>query len=146
MKRIQEEVQELAQPTDAQEDVRMVLHYLAPWVEKTEGIQTVGDWETSLSSKMMVMLLEMWLTEKKREYLNNILKWYHPLDRSAMVFALIVYVMTGNRMKFKNKIAQQHYKLFIAAIKEDMPELSFANHMKYMMRTYGPKKGKKVRK
>ena len=52
MKRNQEEVQELAQLTDAQEDVRMVLHYLAPWVEKTEGIQTVGDWETSLSSNL----------------------------------------------------------------------------------------------
>lgn len=139
MKRNQKEVQEAAWLED-EDDLRAVMRYLAPWVEKTDGIQSIGNWETSMSSRMMVMILEMWLTEENREQLNNILKWYHPLDRSAMVFALIVYVMTGRRMELKNKIAQRHYKMFIEAIKDDMPELSFANHMKYMMRKYGPKK------
>ena len=139
MKRNQKEVQEAAWLED-EDDLRAVMHYLAPWVEKTDGIQSIGNWETSMSSRMMVMILEMWLTEDNREQLENILKWYHPLDRSAMVFALIVYVMTGRRMELKNKIAQRHYKMFIEAIKDDMPELSFANHMKYMMRKYGPKK------
>ena len=141
MKRNQKEVQEAAWLED-EDDLRAVMRYLAPWVEKTDGIQSIGNWETSMSSRMMVMILEMWLTEENREQLENILKWYHPLDRSAMVFALIVYVMTGRRMELKNKIAQRHYKMFIEAIKDDMPELSFANHMKYMMRTYGPKKVK----
>ena len=140
MKRNQKDVQEAARLAEEQEEVKQVMRYLAPWVKKTDGIQSVGDWETSFSSKLMVKLLEMWLTEENREQLNNILKWYHPLDRSAMVFALIVYVMTGRRMELKNKIAQRHYKMFIEAIKDDMPELSFANHMKYMMRKYGPKK------
>lgn len=139
MKRNQKEVQEAAMPED-EDDLRAVMRYLAPWVEKTDGIQSIGNWETSMSSKMMVMILEMWLTEENREQLEDILKWYHPLDRSAMVYALIVYVMTGRRMELKNKIAQRHYKMFIEAIKDDMPELSFANHMKYMMRKYGPKK------
>lgn len=139
MKRNQKEVQEAAMLED-EDDLRAVMRYLAPWVEKTDGIQSIGNWETSMSSKMMVMILEMWLTEENREQLEDILKWYHPLDRSAMVYALIVYVMTGRRMELKNKIAQRHYKMFIEAIKDDMPELSFANHMKYMMRKYGPKK------
>jgi hypothetical protein len=139
MKRNQKEVQEAVMLED-EDDLRAVMRYLAPWVEKTDGIQSIGNWETSMSSKMMVMILEMWLTEENREQLENILKWYHPLDRSAMVYALIVYVMTGRRMELKNKIALQHYKMFIEAIKDDMPELSFANHMKYMMRKYGPKK------
>ena len=140
MKRV---VVESARLAEEQEEVKQVMRYLAPWVDKTEGIQTVGDWETSFSSKLMVKLLEMWLTEENRKYVNNILKWYHPLDRSAMVYALIVFVLTGQRMEFKNKAAQRHYKMIKAAIKEDMPELSFANHMKYMMRKYGPKKVKK---
>lgn len=139
MKRNQKEVQEAAWLED-EDDLRAVMRYLAPWVEKTDGIQSIGNWETSMSSRMMVMILEMWLTEENRTYLNDILKWYHPLDRSAMVYALIVFVLTGQRLEFKNKAAQRHYKMLLAAIKDDMPELSFANHMKYMMRKYGPKK------
>lgn len=142
MKRNQKEVQEAARLAEEQDEVKQVMRYLAPWVKKTDGIQSVGDWETSFSSKLMVKLLEMWLTEENRTYLNDILKWYHPLDRSAMVYALIVFVLTGQRMEFKNKAAQRHYKMLLAAIKDDMPELSFANHVKYMMRKYGPKKVK----
>ena len=39
-----------------------VLQYLAPWLEKTDGEEPIGSWETSLASKMMVKLLELWLT------------------------------------------------------------------------------------
>ena len=65
---------------------------------------------------------------------------YKAFMKKLLVYALIVFVLTGQRMEFKNKAAQRHYKMFIEAIKDDMPELSFANHMKYMMRKYGPKK------
>jgi len=37
-------------------------------------------------------------------------------------------------------VAQQHYKIICQMLKEDMPQLMFAGHMKYMIYRYGPKK------
>ena len=122
--------------------VSKVLEWLMPWVEKTDGEQAVGYWQDTLPTTMMVKLLELWLTEENRKRLQTILQFYHPLDRAAMAYALLTYVMTGHKMTFKTAVAKQHYKTMLEAIKQDMPELTFAGHMKYMMRKYGPKKVK----
>ena len=116
-----------------------VLQYLAPWLKKTDGEEPIGSWETSLASKMMVKLLELWLTPESREKVEEILGYYHPLDRAAMAYALVVYMMTGTKMKFKSAVAIQHYKICCQFLKRDMPELMFAGHMKYMVRRYGKK-------
>ena len=116
-----------------------VLQYLAPWIEKTDGEESVGSWETTLASKMMVKLLELWLTPDSREYVEEMLEYYHPLDRAAMAYALVVYMMTGTKMTFKSAVANQHYKTIREFLKRDMPELMFAGHMKYMIHRYGKK-------
>ena len=120
--------------------ISLTLQYLAPWVEKTDGLESVGAWENNLATKMMVKLLELWITPKSREEVEKVLEYYHPLDRAAMAYALVVYVMTGHKMEFKSAVAAAHYKRFCKMLKEDMPQLMFANHMKYMVRRYGPKK------
>ena len=117
-----------------------VLQYLAPWIEKTNGEESIGSWETTLATKMMVKLLELWMTQDSRERVEKMLEYYHPLDRSAMAYALVVYVMTGKKMTFKSAMANQHYKTICKMLKEDMPQLMFAGHMKYMVRRYGKKK------
>ena len=156
MNSIEKEVMESAQLTDAQQEVVnrvdnkqtseviLLLQHLAPWIEKTDGVESVGSWETTLATRMMVKLLELWMTEESRQQVEKMLELYHPLDRAAMAYALVVYVMTGTKMTFKSAIASHHYKKFCKMLKEDMPELMFAGHMKYMMRRYG--KGKKVKK
>ena len=106
--------------------VSKVLEWLMPWVEKTDGEQTVGSWQNTLPTKMMVKLLELWLTEESRERLQTMLQFYHPLDRAAMAYALLTYVMTGHKMTFKTAMANQHYKTMLEAMKQDMPELAFA--------------------
>ena len=153
MKRTKEEVMESAQLTDAQQEVvngandeqtsevSLVLQYLAPWIEKNEDEESVGSWETTLATKMMVKLLELWLTQESRDKVAKMLEYYHPLDRAAMAYALVVYVMTGTKMTFKSAVAKQHYKKFCQMLKEDMPTLMFAGHMKYMLRRYGRKQG-----
>ncbi len=120
-----------------------MLQHLAPWIEKTNGEESIGSWETTLATKMMVKLLELWMTQDSREHVKKMLEYYHPLDRSAMAYALLVYVMTGTKMTFKSAMANQHYKTICKILKEDMPQLMFANHMKYMIRRYGPKRSKK---
>ncbi|SHN09906.1 hypothetical protein SAMN04488494_0277 [Xylanibacter ruminicola] len=120
--------------------ISLTLQYLAPWVEKTDGLESVGAWENNLATKMMVKLLELWITPESREEVEKVLEYYHPLDRAAMAYALVVYVLTGKELHFKSAMATQHYKRFCKMLKEDMPQLMFANHMKYMVRRYGPKK------
>ena len=107
-----------------------VLQYLAPWIEKTNGEESIGSWETTLATKMMVKLLELWMTQDSRERVEKMLEYYHPLDRAAMAYGLVVYVAVAN----------QHYKTICKMLKEDMPQLMFAGHMKYMIRRYGKKK------
>lgn len=124
-------------------EISKTLEYLAPWIEKTNGEESVGAWETTLATKMMVKLLELWLTQESRARVEQMLEYYHPLDRAAMAYALVVYVMTGTKMSFKSAVATQHYKIMCQLLKKDMPQLMFANHMKYMVRRYGPKRGKK---
>ena len=151
MKRTKEEVMESAQLTDAQQEVvnrvsdeqtselSLVLQHLAPWLEKTNGEESMGSWETTMATKLIVKLLELWMTEESRQQVEKILEFYHPLDRSAMAYALVVYMMTGTKMTFKSAVATQHYKKVCQMLKEDMPTLMFAGHMKYMMRRYGKK-------
>ena len=119
--------------------VSLTLQYLAPWVEKTDGLESVGAWENNLATKMMVKLLELWITPESKAEVEKVLEYYHPLDRAAMAYALVVYVLTGHKMEFKSAMATQHYKRFCKMLKEDMPQLLFANHMKYMLYRYGRK-------
>ena len=123
-------------------EISKMLQCLAPWIEKTNGEESVGSWETTMATKMMVKLLELWLTQESREKVAKMLEYYHPLDRAAMAYALVVYVMTGTKMTFKSAMATQHFKTICIMLKEDMPTLMFANHMKYMIRKYGPKRVK----
>ena len=151
MTKIQKEVMESAQLTDTQQEVvngvngvkpseiSQILLYLAPWIEKTDGEESVGSWETTMATKMMVKLLELWLTQESRDKVAKMLEYYHPLDRAAMAYALVVYVMTGTKMTFKSAMATQHFKTISQMLKADMPTLMFAGHMKYMMRRYGKK-------
>ena len=120
-------------------EISKVLQYLAPWIEKTNGEESIGSWETTLATKMMVKLLELWMTQDSREHVEKMLEYYHPLDRSAMAYGLVVYVMTGTKMTFKSAVANQHYKTICKMLKENMPQLMFANHMRYMLSKYGKK-------
>ena len=121
-------------------EISQLLQHLAPWLEKTNGEESMGSWETTMATKLMMKLLDLWLTEESRKQVEKMLEFYHPLDRAAMAYALMVSVMTGTKMTFKSAMAKQHYKKFCQMLKEDMPTLMFAGHMKYMMRKYGPKK------
>ena len=127
-------------------EISQMLQYLAPWIEKTNGVESMSDWETTLASKMIEKLLELWLTQESRMKVAKMLEVYHPLDRAAMAYALVVYVMTGTKMVFRSATATQHFKIVCKMLKEDMPTLMFAGHMKYMIGRYGPKKSKKVKK
>ncbi len=90
-------------------EIIKMLECLAPWREKTNGEESIGAWETNMATNMMVKLLELWMTQESRKRIEKILEYYHPLDRAAMAYALVLYAMTGRKMSFKSAVAQQHY-------------------------------------
>ena len=93
-------------------ELSKVLECLAPWIEKTNGEESVGSWETTLATKMMVKLLELWLSQDNRERVGKMLEYYHPLDPAAMAYALLVFAITGRKRTFKRAVANQHYRNF----------------------------------
>lgn len=120
-------------------EVSLILQYLAPWVEKNDDEESIGSWETTMATKMMLKLLEVWLTPESRELIGKMLLYYHPLDRAAMSYALVLKMMTGREMVFKSAVANQHFKVAWNMMMEDMPVLFFADHLKCMLDKYGPK-------
>ena len=122
------------------EELTKVIRYLAPWIEKNFGEESIGDWETTLATKMMMNLLKLWMTPKSRARVERILLFYHPVDRCAMAYALLVFLLMGRKMVFKSAVAKQHFKVLCEMLKDDMPELMFADHLKYILHHYGRKK------
>ena len=88
---------EISSTEEQQYEFIKMMECLAPWKEKTNDEESIGSWETTMATRMML----------------------------------------------KNGAANQHYRTICKMLREDMPQLMFANHMKYMMRTYGPKKIKR---
>ena len=111
--------------------VSLTLQHLAPWLEKTDGLESVGAWENNLATKMMVKLLELWITPESKAEVEKVLEYYHPLDRAAMAYALVVYVLTGHKMEFISAMA---------TLQAAMDTYAETKHMKYMVYKYGPKK------
>ncbi len=135
----------LAQPTDTQwevanevdnkqqTEIQLMLHYLAPWIEKTGGKETIGYWEERLPSIMMEKILMLLLLPHSRRRVEKIMKFYHPVDRAALAYAVVVFVLTGHRMKFKSVVAQRHYDVAIGLVREDFSGLPFVDHLKFFI-------------
>ena len=119
--------------------IEKMMEWLMPWAEKSGNLQEVSDWEMKLPEMMMLKLLKLWLTNANRKRLDKVLHGYHPLDRAAMCYALLVFVMTGHRMHFKSILPEQHFKVLCDAIEADMPELFFAEHLLYNIIKFGKK-------
>lgn len=130
-------LQELEQEEEYQ--TSKMLEWLAPWLEKTDEESTLGLWQDTLPTTMMVKLLEMWLTEESRKRLWKMLQFYHPVDRAAMAYALLLYMMTGRKTAFKSAMAQQNYNVMCDVLLKDMPKLTFMAHLKEMIDKYGSK-------
>ena len=145
MTEIHEEVMKLAQPTGTQwevanevdnkqqTEIQLMLHYLAPWIEKTGGKETIGYWEERLPGIMMEKILMLLLLPHSRRRVEKIMKFYHPVDRAALAYAVVVFVLTGHRMKFKSVVAQRHYDVAIGLVREDFPGLPFVDHLKFFI-------------
>ena len=73
---------EISSTEDQHYEFIKMMECLAPWKEKTNDEESIGSWETTMATRMMLKLLELWLTEESRERIEQMLEYYHPLDRA----------------------------------------------------------------
>ena len=139
-KKLEKNLVTLAPDENGEYTLEQLVYWLMPWVDKTGGAERIGDWEMTLPLAMMKNLLKLWLTEDGMIKAEKLLHVYHPMDRAAMTYAALVFILTGHKMEFKATVTRRQFKVLCSVIEDNMAELTFSEHMKYMLRKYGKKR------
>lgn len=129
----------VAKPLTTQEKRRIVnyvVNNLKP-VREDEMSQVEMNEEFGLAGKMMLTLLFQWLNAENRKAMIRLLNFYHPLDKAMIVYAMLLYVTTGKRVKMNNAVAQRHYDLMVEFVDDDMNTLPSHKHLVRLYEKYG---------
>lgn len=95
------------------------MEWLMPWIDKTNQTEVVGDWEMNVPERMMRNLLNLFLTTLQRQKVEKVLQFYHPYDRAAIDYALLLNRLTGYLPKPRNLLVQYQLDLLVNVMKED---------------------------
>ena len=95
------------------------MEWLMPWIDKTNQTEVVGDWEMNVPERMMRNLLNLFLTTRQRQKVEKVLQFYHPYDRAAIDYALLLNRLTGYLPTPRNLLVQHQLDLLINVMKED---------------------------
>ena len=129
----------VAKPLSAKEKKEIMMHL-------TEGLKPVRPEEVSLvemneefglAGKMMLSLLYQWLNAENRKEMERLLRFYHPLDKAMIIYAMLLYVTTGKKVKMKNVVAQRHYNMMMEYVDDDMCTLPSHKHLMRLYEKYG---------
>ena len=93
--------------------------------------------EFGLAGKMMLALLYQWLSKDNRKAMNRLLQFYHPLDKAMLIYALLLYLMTGKLLKMNSIVAQRHYRQMVEYVDDDMVTLPSHKHLMRLYEKYG---------
>ena len=139
MKRTNKDMVVVAGPLTAAEKKQVM-------TQLTKGMKPIREEEISrvemneefgLAGKMMLTLLFQWLSNENRKAMNRLLQFYHPLDKAMMIYALLLYLMTGKLLKMNNAIAQRHYDLMVEFVDDDLVTLPSHRHLVRLYEKYG---------
>ena len=139
MKRTKKNVMMVAKPLSPKEK-KKVLNYLTndmKPVKAEEVSQIEMNEEFGLAGKMMLALLYQWLNAENRKAMERLLKFYHPLDKAMLIYAMLLYVTTGKRLKLNHAMAQRHYNLMVEFVDDDMCTLPSHKHLMRLYEKYG---------
>ena len=106
-------------------------------VKKTEMSQVEVNEEFGLAGKMMLALLFQWLSTENRLAMTGVLKYYHPLDRAMLIYAVLLYLTTGKRLKLNCEVAQLHYDMMVEFVDEDLATVPSHRHLMRLYKKYG---------
>lgn len=139
MKRLKKDALMVAKPLSVQERKEIMYHLtedLEP-VREEEMSQVEMNEEFGLAGKMMLALLYQWLNAQNRKAMEKLLRFYHPLDKAMLIYAMLLYVMTGKRVKLNHAVAQRHYNLMVEFVDDDMCTLPSHKHLMRLYKKYG---------
>ena len=75
--------------------------------------------------------------EVSKVAMNRLLQFYHPLDKAMLIYALLLYLMTGKLLKMNNIVAQRHYKQMVEYVDDDMVTMPSHKHLMRLYIKYG---------
>lgn len=139
MKRLKKDALMVAKPLSVQERKEIMYHLtedLEP-VREEEMSQVEMNEEFGLAGKMMLALLYQWLNAQNRKAMEKLLRFYHPLDKAMLIYAMLLYVMTGKRVKLNHAVAQRHYNLMVEFVDDDLCTLPSHKHLMRLYKKYG---------
>ena len=139
MKRLKKDALMVAKPLSVQERKEIMYHLtedLEP-VREEEMSQVEMNEEFGLAGKMMLALLYQWLNAQNRKAMERLLRFYHPLDKAMLIYAMLLYVMTGKRVKLNHAVAQRHYNRMVEFVDDDMCTLPSHKHLMRLYKKYG---------
>lgn len=111
------------------------MEWLMPWIDKTNQTEVVGDWEMNVPERMMRNLLNLFLTTRQRQKVEKVLQFYHPYDRAAIDYALLLNRLTGYLPKPSNLLVQYQLDLLVNVMKEDS-NIKLIEHEKKMEKIF----------
>ena len=106
-------------------------------VKKSEMSQIEVNEEFGLAGKMMMALLYQWLSTENRAMMTGVLKYYHPLDRALLIYAVLLYLTTGKKLKLNCEMAQLHYDMMVHFVDEDLATVPSHRHLMRLYKNYG---------
>lgn len=129
----------MARPLSPKEKKNVMAHLthdMKP-IREEEISQVEMNEEFGLAGKMMLALLYQWLSNDNRKAMNRLLQFYHPLDKAMLIYALLLYLMTGKLLKMNNIVAQRHYKQMVEYVDDDMVTMPSHKHLMRLYIKYG---------
>ena len=99
-------------PKEKKNVMAHLTHDMKP-IREEEISQVEMNEEFGLAGKMMLALLFQWLNAENRKAMDRLLRFYHPLDKAMLIYAMLLYVTTGKRVRMNNAVAQRHYNLMV---------------------------------
>jgi hypothetical protein len=123
-------------PKEKKNVMAHLTHDMKP-IREEEISQVEMNEEFGLAGKMMLALLYQWLSNDNRKAMNRLLQFYHPLDKAMLIYALLLYLMTGKLLKMNNIVAQRHYKQMVEYVDDDMVTMPSHKHLMRLYIKYG---------
>ena len=85
--------------------------------EQREKIEQL-EHRDSQDELLLKTLLWKWLDKDARQKVQLITRFYHTDMRIYLYYAMLDYVMTGQKVRFKKEVQQWHFRLFCEMIDE----------------------------
>ena len=105
-----------------------------------EDMQQEYDRERQVASNCAGILRDFlfkWLTPDNQEFVKRIFRFYDDYDKARVMYAVLKYLLFGEKSSFRKEVQKWHFKLICDKIDEDAIVLPSHTLMVNIMKKYG---------